>query len=340
MSERPMNETGAHDPPGTLLRSRDAYFHTPAYRDPTWTETNWFGFFVPEVNMRGSVYMLFRPNVGVVRSLVLVYSRECESVLDLDYIDDRVHMPIPPGNLDEYRLDNGVWVKMKRALNEYSIRFDGRFDTHFDLHLTAMMPPVAIQEIRVSGSGPGYAVFQRTDDAMQTGHLDQTVRVTGEISVRGKRYSLDHPSNRDHSWSPRREWGHNRCGNFDEGHFGDGVSFHVQTLNDPLDVGEVTHGYVLVQGVPRRIVRGVGHYKYDGWRIKNLVYELEDETGRSYRFAGTPLSWCTDNLSGNFASLGFVRWDWEGEVGFGDFKWHWDVFRMQEHARASGEPGV
>jgi hypothetical protein len=326
------------EPLGSIIRTRDAYFHTPDYRDPTWTETNWFGFFVPEAHMRGSVYQVFRSNLGVVRSLVLVYSQQSTSILDLDYIDDRCHVPIPPGNLDAYSLSNGVSVQMTKSMAEWRVRFDGRFDTQFDLHLAAMMPPLAVQETKVEGGKLGYAVFQRTEGtSMRTGHIDQTMWVSGEVKIRGRTHQVDFPSNRDHSWSPRREWGHNICGNFDEGHFDRDFSFHVQTRNEPLDVGLVTHGYVLADGVPRRIRHGAGRYRYDGWRIIDLRYELEDESGRTYQIDGTPVSWCQDVLSGNFASMAVVRWECDGEIGWGDLKWHWDVFRMQEHARSDQE---
>jgi hypothetical protein len=127
-----MTLTDGADAPGTLLRSRDAYFHQPRYRDPTWTETNWFGFFVPEAGLRGSVYTLFRTNIGVTRSTVLVYSGEAASMLDVDYFDDRAHLPIPPGNLDDYTLANGVTVRMTEPMRRWELRFRGRFDTSFD----------------------------------------------------------------------------------------------------------------------------------------------------------------------------------------------------------------
>ena len=321
-------------PLGSTVTPADAFFHRPRYRDPTWTETNWFGFFVPEARLRGSVYVLFKTNLGVARSAVLVYSTPAASALDVDFMDDRSHLPIPPGNLDDYRLTNGVWVTMQKPMKDWHVRFDGRYDTCFDLRLEAMMPAVNTVETRLPESGPGYAVFQRGDSG--TGHLDQTMWVEGEVRIRGRTYQVAFPSNRDHSWSPRREWGHNICGNFDEAHFGRSCSFHVQTRNDPIDTGTVTNGYVLRDGVLRALRHGVGRYRYDGWRIVDLVYELEDEAGHSYRLKGTPVSWCSDTMSGNYAAIAVVRWDWEGEEGWGDIKWHWDIFKMQEWVAAHG----
>jgi hypothetical protein len=322
---------------GNAIRTRDAYFHTPDDPDPTWTETNWFGFLVPEAHLRGSIYQVFRTNLGVARSVVRVFSQPSLSVLDLDYIDDRSHIEIPPGNLDDYRLSNGVSVHMTEPMKEWHIRFEGRFDTELDLRFEAMMPPLSSQETKVDGSKSGYAVFQRHDSgSSRTGHLDQTMWVSGSARIRGREFTVDFPSNRDHSWSPRRDWGHNLCGNFDEGHFGRDFSFHVQTRNEPLELGEVTHGYVLVGGVPRRIRHGLGHYHYEGWRIAGLRYELEDNQGRSYKIDGVPVSWCQDVTSGVFSSTAVVRWELDGQVGWGDLKWHWDVFRMQEYLRSGG----
>ena len=335
----PAADVEPRPPLGSLVRNRDARFHQPAFHDPTWTETNWFGFFVPEARLRGSVYALFRPNLGVARVAILVYSRPGESPLDLDYLDDRSAVPIPPDNLDDYRLNNGLAVRMTVPMEEWRIRYDGRHDTAFDLVLTAMTPPISTLESQVAGAGPGYAVFNRpgTAGATPIGHIDQTMWVTGEARVRGRTHRVDFPSNRDHSWSPRREWGHNVCGNFDEGHFGRDLSFHVQTRNDPLETGNVTHGYVVRRGESRRLAAGAGRYVYDGWRISALTYDLEDEAGETYRIVGEPVSWTHDLLSGSYAVTAVVRWRWEGEVGWGDFKWHWDVFRMQEHRRLDQE---
>jgi hypothetical protein len=318
---------------GSVIKASDALFHRPAYHDPTWTETNWFGFFIPEAQLRGSVYALFRSNLGVVRVPISVYSRPCGSVLDLDYFDDRAHLPIPAGNLDDYRLSNGLHVRMTKPMEEWAIRYEGRAGTVFDLHLTAHSPPISTTESQVESGRRGYAVFNREGEvgAAPIGHIDQTMWVEGEVRLGDTTLKVDFPSNRDHSWSPRREWGHNICGNFDEGHFGRGLSFHVQTRNEPIETGSVTHGYLVKNGTAVKLKAGLGTYEYDGWRIRSLSYDLEDADGRSYRITGEPVSWTSDMLGGSYAMTAVVRWSWEGETGWGDYKWHWDIFRMREH---------
>jgi hypothetical protein len=257
-------------------------------------------------------------------------------VLDLDYVDDRVHLPIGPGNLDDYRLGSGLAVKMTKPFEQWTVRYEGRSGTVWDLQLDAQGPALLSADTHVEGTGPGYAVFQRQgpQGSAPTGHIDQTMWVTGEVRMGGEVHAVDFASNRDHSWSPRREWGHNICGNFDEAHFGRELSIHVQTRNDPITDGEVTHGYVVRRGEAWALKAGTGRYVYDGWRISALTYELEDAAGRTYRLEGTPVAWTTDLMSGSYAVTAVVRWTCDGEVGWGDYKWHWDLFRMREH----GEP--
>ncbi len=320
---------------GTVIQAEDAHFHPPAEGDDRWCETNWFGFFVPEAHLRGTNYAIFRTNLGVCRSMISVYSQPGTHVLDLDYLRDDYHMAIPPGDLDDFELTNGLCVKMTRPMEEWTVQFDDGRGTHWDLVQTALMPPVSVTEIAVAGAGEGYAVFQRheADAPMVTGHIDQTMHVEGEVVVNGQRHSVDFPSNRDHSWSPRREFGHNIMGNFDEAHFGRERSFLLQTRNDVIDRGTVTHGYVREgrEVIPFKI--GEGRYRADNWVIRELDYELEDIRGRTYRLHGEAVSYSETYQANAFTMTGVVRWTLDGETGWGDFKWHWDVQKMQAASR-------
>jgi hypothetical protein len=72
-----------------MITAEDAEFHTPIADDPTWAETNYFGFYVPELRLNGGVYALFRPSLGVVNTTVSLNSRkgraDGESVRDCLY---------------------------------------------------------------------------------------------------------------------------------------------------------------------------------------------------------------------------------------------------------------
>ena len=100
--------------PGTRLSRRDRFLHEPRYRDWNWVETNWFCFFVPAEKMVGHLRTLWRPTLGVVGSNVFVYSNrglDASGALADDMHEDRFAMPMPPHNLDDYRLDNGIAVR-------------------------------------------------------------------------------------------------------------------------------------------------------------------------------------------------------------------------------------
>jgi hypothetical protein len=311
-------------------RPADALFHQPGYRQSDWLETNWFSFIVPERSMRCSIYAGFRVNLGVAFSHITLHSGDCATVLDLDYRDSRVHLPIPPGNLDHYRLANGLEVKMLEAGQRWSVRYDDGRGTAFDLEATGLMRPVSSHEMTVAVDGADFSHFHRVGTLWdgRTGHIDQTMRMQGELILRGERIPVDCIANRDHSWAPRPEMGHG-CGNFDEGFFGERFGFHLMTRNTPEQLGSVTNGYILDDGEPYAIRQGTGRYERDGWTIRRLTYEVEDVRGRSYVFEGEsrgvlPIpSWPNQY---NIASL--VRWTHDGMEGWGEYKWHWELDEM------------
>ena len=322
---------------GTVITRSDTRFHQPAFHEPSWTETNWFCWIVPEAKMRGHLRVLFKANLGVVASEILVYSKVCDSVLDADYYHERFHMPMPADNLHNYRTEHGVSVKMTEPLQRWLVRYDGMHDTVFDLEAEGLHPPLDTSETRVPDSRPGYTAFHRLEaGSKRVGHIDQTMHMTGTVRINGRDYDVDFPAQRDHSWSPRAEFNHRIRGNFDDGHFGRDFTFQVQTRNDSFDAGEVTNGYILDHGTVIALKAGTARYERDGLVIKRLEYDLEDVNGKSYRFTGTPETrfW---NASGNaYSVIGFTRWEHEGEAGIGEYRWHWDV-QLLQGLRRDGE---
>ena len=323
---------------GTVLTRRDAKFHDPFFAEPMWAETNWFCFVIPEAQMMGHVRALFRTNQKVVSSQIIVYSGFCATSIDALYLQERVHMPMPPMNLNDYRLDNGLAVKMTEPLMAWDVRYDGIHDTYFDLHCEGITPPLETSEIRVAGSREGYTIFHRTEPgSLKIGHIDQTMHVTGQVRVLGQDYEVDFCGNRDHSWSPRREWGHRIIGNFDEGHFGRGdLSFHVQTRSDEdsIERAEVTNGYLIEDRVPYRLTAGEGRFTLDRWYTDAAEYELVDERGKTFRFFGEPVSRIQLTDVNSYTVMQLMRWECDGEFGFGEVKWHWDLQEMQVRRQA------
>ena len=202
--EGPAGQEGPEMTLGTMLTPRDALLHQPAYHDPTWLETNWFSFLVPQHNLRAHMYTGFRSNLGVVFSQIHVWSRDASTVLDFDHWNSMVHLPMPPGNLDHYRLGTGIEVRMTEPLRRWTVTYDGPDDTRFELDYRALMPAVDSRETALPG-GTDFSHFHAVDPALagSVGHIDLTLAVTGEAVINGRRHTIDFPSNHDHSWTRR-----------------------------------------------------------------------------------------------------------------------------------------
>jgi hypothetical protein len=321
-------------PLGGELTPKDALFHEPFEGDWRFAETNWFSFLVPEIPLRGHIMNLFRPNLGVVRSQVFMYTAESSRhILGWEFAREDFHLPYE-GDLDDYRIPNGLHVQMTKPFEHWVIRYDSGLDTHFELEFEALMPAICTLETKIDEAGPGYSVFHRQDpDAPKaTGHIDQIHNVTGEVVLNGERYSVDFPSAHDHSWSPRREFGHNVIGNFDHAHFGRDFSVSVQTRNDQPHVGTVTNGYVLDHGEVFALKGGEARYTMEGWLTRSIDYEVEDTRGKTYRLHGEVEALVEHASVNAYSTCSVIRWTEggrEGDVGWGESAWHWDVQKMQ-----------
>ncbi len=326
--------TPARDKLGSVVKRRDMYFHEPRYRDYRWLETSWFTWTIPEKALRCHMRAGFRTNLNVVESTCFVFDNPNPhaGALGVLYSDRRSHVPMPATNLDHYDLVSGLSVRMTRPLEEWEVRYEGIRDTRFDLNYRAMMPPVHVSETRTDSE------VQAT---IRHGHIDQMMHVTGTARVRGVDYEVNWPAPRDHSWSSRPEsssgYGFPMSGNFDYGSFGEAgqdFTFFVQTRNDFEDLrrGVVHNGYILDGGDLLRIVAGEGRYTYeeDAWIITSLTYELEDERGRTHVFDGSPRSF----FGSGAGTLAVVEWQTpDGEIGWGEYNWHGDLYELQRIGR-------
>jgi hypothetical protein len=319
---------------GSVIERKDMYFHEPRYRDYRWLETNMFSWTIPEKAMRSHLRSAFRTNLQVVETTCFVFDNPNPraGLLGVRYTDKRSHVPMPNSNLDHYELVSGVSVRMTKPMEEWELRYEGVADTRFDLHFRAMMPPVHTSETGCDSEA---------EATIRHGHLDQMMHATGRVRVRGVDHDVDWPSPRDHSWSPRPEsssgYGFPMSGNFDYGSFGrqgQDLSFLIQTRNlwEDLRRGQVHNAFILDHGELLRVKAGEGRFTYaeDAWAITALTYEIEDERGRTHIFHGKPLSYYDPGAG----TLAVVEWRTpDGEVGYGEYNWHADLYELQRIGR-------
>lgn len=323
------------EPLGSVLKPRDALLHSPPTNEPTWLETNGINFFVPDRKIRGHMPVKFRTNVGVVYSTIMVWSQDCRDYLDFDYYDAQVHLPMPLNNFDNYRLGNGLHVQVLEPHKRMHIKYDGFHGTHIEFELETLGVAIESKETKLPGpQGRDFSHFYPTKAMLadSVGHIDACMKAEGVLVLEGEEIRIWGPMMFDHSWGPRPEYGH-ACGNYDEGYFGqDGtdLAFHVMTLNPQPNKPEIINGFLIDHGEMTRIKGGEGRQHFEGWVPKGVEYDIEDERGKTYRLRAEHQNTARlPSLPNQWIWGSFTKWTLEGEEGWGECKWHWEVSDMR-----------
>ncbi len=262
----------------------------------------------------------------------------------MDFYDSQVHQPIGTNRYSDFALPSGLRVRGKPVPDRYEVVFSSR-DKRLDLQLEcrALMPPVDLDFTKVESSEPGFAAFHHgpKGDA-PVGHIDQTFRVTGMMTLDGEEVVVDSISNHDHSWSPRAEF-KSSCGTFDEFHVGDDFTLLAQTSQRHPGVASVSHGYVLVGGELRRLRSAEVEFEQSAFETKSLTYRVEDDKGEHHEVAATVRSSIVqDQGSNGLTAMHLCDVTWRGKHGVGESMWHWDIPEMQRRIRAARrvDPGL
>jgi hypothetical protein len=170
------------------LTDADEEWHSPAVDDPHWTETSYWGFYAPDRRLSGTIYNMWRPNLGIVASRVWVWDQHGDLPTDALYASMQEFLPIPEGvDPTDFELPTGLSVERIRALGSHRLRYSAGDALTIDVTTEALRPPVAA--FHSAGEG--------------TGHFDQHIRVTGSLTVWGEEVAIDCLSMRDRTWSMR-----------------------------------------------------------------------------------------------------------------------------------------
>jgi hypothetical protein len=316
-------------------------FARPSYRETRWLETQWFAFWTTE-GMRIHLWNGFRTNLDVATTKVFAVTQVAETVLDMDYCDQQYHIPMGAARLSDFTLGSGITVKGHPAPERWTVRYRspcGRLRA--DLEVTALMEPVDLAFTEIAGAGPGFVGFHHAEGGAPAGrsgsepagHVDQTVRVVGEIVIDGERQEVDGVGQHDHSWSPRAEFRHSP-GNYDMMHFDEELTFLAQVRQQADGSPEVTHAYVLRDGQPRRVRAARVTYDRVEFRTRRVEYEVTDETGEQYAISGTQRSSFEIDMGPNiYISFDQVDCEWNGRRGLGEVEWHEEIMRLQGQRR-------
>ena len=147
-------------------------FHPPESADPWWTETVWFSWNVPERNLLGYWYAVFRANLGVTFGGVLVVDDTAVLPWEIPVFDWHWHEPMPEavdlGNLD---VMGGMTLQCLEYGRVFRFGYEND-DVEFDLEFRALMQPMLTRHEPPFNHGT---------------HVDQPGRVRGRHATARRR---------------------------------------------------------------------------------------------------------------------------------------------------------
>lgn len=278
-----------------MITEENLQFQTPDDVNHQWGETFWLGLYVPEANIYGWVYLVFRAGSGAVMCDVEFVDRCSREMFDARYIDIQNHLVIPK-DLRSFSLANGL-VFRSESPRRWRLDYAGVHDTEIHVDLEGIHEPYDIhdpdidpmaradrhQAVEHSGFGTAYA-----------GHFDLTTRVTGTIKVRGAKHAVNCLATQDHSWGPRPERGM-RPMSYVNSHFqGEDGDYVVQAIWDfdpsrPDGQQHVfKHGYVVQGGKLLGATAGTLTVHHKGLFPERLEMTVTDLTGETHELTGHP----------------------------------------------------
>jgi hypothetical protein len=315
----------------------------PSFGDARWLETNWFSALTDQ-GLRLHIWVGFRTNLGVVMSRVYAYTGHAATVADMAYYDAQYHLPIHGARLGRYDLDTGVSVRAVDPGVHYDVRLRTR-RLAATLDIRALMPPVGIHDIALAGSD-GFTAFQRRSDPglpedraglEPSGHIDQTMHVTGTVELDGAVHAVDCVANRDHSWSSRPEFG-GGIGSFDLLHFGPERSILLQTTRDPRDgATRATHAYVLDGGRVLPAAEVAVEHVRERRHLRAATYRVVTVDGEVFEARAERPASSAEFSDGNaYTVLDLLDAESAGRPGYLESMWHADTPMLQRMV-AAGE---
>ncbi len=304
---------------------RDDYLHPDlVHPDDTSTETQYFGFYVPEANIYGFSYFWMHPNMDSIMGGVLAAQGFKKHHLQSEMFDFLLNIrgsTVIKDDLRSYTLPNSYQVDVLEPGKKMRMRYeDAARGNRLDLMVTATMP-----------------VAMRSNNK----HFEQAMKYEGELLLRGKPYKVNCHNVRDRSWGePRAEvtmslppltW--------TTGAFGDDFAFNCSAFDHP-DLNPLSQkefpmtperafndGWVWRDGKMSKIksVKKLTTRDPETGRPMTHMMEMVDIHGREYLIKGTitaglPFSFWPNCMT----HLGLTKWECEGLTGWGDTQEvHW-----------------
>ena len=304
---------------GEAVAADDFLHAAPAVTEASLTETQYFGFGVPEHGIHGIGYLWHHPNLGTLTGGVWAFQGFKRTALACELFDMRAWMDDRPlrGDLHDVRLDNGYAVQVLEPLKRHRSGYaDAARGNAFELEYTAVAPPV------LYGNGK---------------HFDQPMRVRGELTLRGRRYEVDAYTTRDRSWGkPRAETASSAPPvGWANGVFGDDFAFGCVAFDDARRMPEwhgrfalpesalCAGGWIRREGRVRRVVQCFKRTERDPATqfARRVEMTLVEENGVDVEMTGEAFAASEWQYMPNMRlALSAMRWTCGGRVAFGEMQ--------------------
>lgn len=296
---------------------QDGAFHSPT-ADPDWAESSCFTVSVPDLDINGFVYYFHDARCGISGGGPALWDPNGEEPYDCLFYDWRWRQP-PTGliDFDDFTLPNSLRQQVIEPSRRYRLTY-ANLGLEFELEWTALMAPHHL--------GPA-------DDS--AGHFDHPGRMTGALTLDGRRFDIDCHSIRDRTWGPHRA-GAQRSGDYMWAVASPEDHWHALAMESrtPGKPDRVIGGYLFADGRLGELVTGERRVTARrGNAPAHVVVDAVDEHGRTLRAEGEVrcvLRWL--GWPGRLTFWTLTDWRWSGVRGWGENQ----EFHTRERVRSLG----
>jgi hypothetical protein len=306
-----------------VFTARDDRFHFTEMGSDWWaTETAWFSFSHPERRLGGWLYTMVRPNIGTVAGGAWLWDDTAHLPWEVLYSANYTALPLSrEQDLNDITLPTGVSIRVIEPCMSYALGYTDGDRLHASLRFDGVMPP---EPLTSTGSTFGHAH-----------HFDQIGRVTGEIVLHGETLAIDCLAVRDRTWGRRPE---NRPR---QAAYVTGVATathgFLAVTNVETERNPVAYGFLRRDGRTVRLTEGERTVERDtknGW-ISRIELQARDAEGRELVAIGEPVSRIIINRHTFIDINSLVRWNLNGETGWGEDQDMWPVHRWARLRRGA-----
>jgi hypothetical protein len=254
----------------TYTAADDSFHEVPSY-DPTWIESSWFGFEIPEKRITGNIYVCARPSLGISLVDVTCWRDIADHPWETDVRLQDYYVPLPKdADLLDLKLSNGVSETSIRCLEptmKYEAEFHNR-DSDIELTFEGLMEPHSVSKV------PSVDIWSGKSG---TGRIDQPGRVKGRYRVFDEEFEINSVGMHDRSWGPRSEMMDFRISYA----FGNSEEQCFFAFSPPAGTDLAPAGYILRDGNVSPLIRGSRRASFSEVWPSTVAIELEDELGRT-----------------------------------------------------------